>query len=902
MAELKKRIQKNYYVLDTTKGKIKYLWPGEKPPQDSEDLVVHTGSVTLLGIVYFVFFTSFFLGIGFVAIKPNMMGQDFFYHCGRFWLLILSKLSSLFEWGVTKQYLSQITNLSDKDGWKLLWSWIFGLVPGIATTGYLTYKSIYPVGGIKQVRGKVVLEGQKAYDHLQAEFERQCRPDKSGRSNKSNLIVGTNFFYDPQINYTTPFPKKSTIPLPEDMRRTHDIFIGGTGRGKTQLVYTLRFAQIYRQIRNGDLVKLFIVDTPKSDYSKHLYVKDFYNIAPHEKNSVIWDISKDLWDELIAQAFWKGRVPPNEKDPTWTDTAVLMGTGCTKFLQQVAPKAWNFGMLAYMMGKLPEELKLIVTPHYPQIIQVVRAAKETISSVMFQMASKTSDLVSLASIYDCFESKSIIHQATVKALKMNTFIEFHARSMSHYYSPTEGLSSIEQRMRDEERVSAYCFHALVQKLNQEKPDWNWRYFANTLNDMNLNEIIKLAIDIKANQPDLFGFHLSSESGMNPIEDMKIKSGHFCKLATTIMTYAKEWDKAEAVERLSIGDWLVDENPNKKILVLKPSETYPTLTEGLIKGILYYTNSVMLGRVSDDKNRKAHIIIDELSSFGNIKEFIQPALALYRSKGWSISLAFQDLAQLVEIYQENFVKFLNSNIANFYILGVNDGETANQLSDLLGKKAFKKKHINRSTSKDGTSQSEDWQEHETEVMRGNEFNLLGAKVSDSTILYLYIGKGMNTAYLLTADIIDYKTRNKMTPADWTTKGNLKLPFVKNKYRPGSLTKNEDEVNHVQELLGDEDFVEIDYTDIDQIMDKAQHNPSELNKYLTNQKMIHKAKPEVVIKPISEISLEEQDDVSDMVAKEVAVNALGGDALTIAKGLIESLQSKERPIDANTNTMR
>ena len=73
MAELQKRIQKNYYVLDTTKGKIKYLWPGEKPPQDSEDLVVHTGSVTLLGIVYFVFFTSFFLGIGFVAIKPNMM-------------------------------------------------------------------------------------------------------------------------------------------------------------------------------------------------------------------------------------------------------------------------------------------------------------------------------------------------------------------------------------------------------------------------------------------------------------------------------------------------------------------------------------------------------------------------------------------------------------------------------------------------------------------------------------------------------------------------------------------------------------------------------------------------------------------------------------------------------------
>lgn len=884
----KSKKETGHYILN--KEKIKILTPGDSTSLDSETLSFNLGTTLLYFILYSAFFLHLFYVIGFLTFKVNAMGLSIGQHIGMTWLLLLTKVSSIFE-KFAMSYIIQISSLSSDDGWKLIYTWAFSLITGTLVSAYLAYISTPIKGGVTHKRGKILLEGKAAYEHCKKSFDNRSR-----KKNTSNLILDTEFFYNPDI-VNPPFPKKQTITMPEDLRARHFIYVGGTGRGKSSLIKKHIALQNYRKQRDGAKIKQLIVDTPKMDYSKHFYKQHFYNISPVDEYSTIWDISKDLKDPLTANAFWTGKIPSGDNQEIWPKAAITVATGCTKLLQEIAPKEWNYGMLAYIMTKVPDELKLLLSPIYHQSIQILRSAPETISSVMFNLGSYTEDLIYLASIYDCFDSKIIIHQATAKTLKRKSYIEFNSRFMSHYYSQGDNLSGIEKKMREEERISAYCFHAVVKKINKEKPDWNWKDFANLLNKLTLNEIIELAIKIKDDSPDMFSPDLSSQYGMIPIDDMKAKSGHFRKMATTIMTYAREWDRAERSERLSIAEWLIDEDPKRKNLVLKPSETYPTLTEGLIKGILYFANSIILGGKIKDGKRTNYIILDELPTYGNIKDFLQPALALYRSKGWSCVLAFQDISQLTEIYDEPFVDFLMSNVANIFILGVNDGATAEKLSKILGEKSFTKAHINESRG-ETVSRSTDIQKHDEAVLNSNEVNLLGANQEDGKIYYLYIAAQSNVAYVLNTDMaIDYKERYLMNFAKWTDEGFLKLPLVKTKYNTKEV---KDSDGQLSEII-DEEITNVDFTDIESIMKFGKENPSPFNKFVTEQKKLYRANP--IIQPISEISLEEQDEVSDMVAKEVAVNALGGDALTIAKGLLESLQdNKGGDVEVNTNTMR
>ncbi|WP_301101502.1 type IV secretion system DNA-binding domain-containing protein [Propionivibrio sp.] len=725
--------------------KPKWMLPGDQTPLDTTIPTVHVGSALMLGVLTTVIAVSLILLLSWAnyplfPVPPSERPPIF--HVQAFWQVLAGLISKLFQGDMFHYYRAYLFRLNQSGmGDYLAYRWLIALIGGIACGGWVFWKSLKPVGGVRHVKGKELLEGKIAYQSLKREFNFLCR-----HGHGSRLVMAADSGFDPTnpLHFTPQHLKSGRfIEKPEALRRSHTLYIGGTGRGKTQLIYFLEVAQVYQHIRNGDRVKLLIADTPKSDYCKYFHSSHIVKIAPHEHGGVCWDIATDLRNPLVAHAFWKGKIPLDDKDSIWPLAAISVCTGATKVLQVLAPKVWNYGMLAYLLGKSGEELSGIVGEHYPEAKQVLNSARETLTSVMFNLGTHTADIIQLGRIYDCYDSKVAIHQASSQALKSPAYLNFISVQMGYDPMNTENETA---KMK-----KAVHFKGVCRFLNQTQPDWQWKDFSRFIKQPIDEQKVRIFQCLTGNEK---GFLM--KSGF--MDDWK-------SLCATVVQYADEWDQAEARKKFSIRSWIKHENPKRKVLILKPSESFPSLTEGLIKGILYFANSVILGDLADSRSRRFHILIDEFQSYGNIEPFTAPALSLYRSRGVSLSLAMQDLAQLVKIYGQEFVDFMTSNTGSLYVLGIQDGFSANKFSELLGEKTIAKLHRSVSHSDGGKSTSIDEQHHQEKVMGANEFNLLGANEATRTITYLALFAKQNPAYILTAPILPYKTRAESKPAAW-----------------------------------------------------------------------------------------------------------------------------------------
>jgi hypothetical protein len=725
--------------------KAKWMLPGDQQPLDTTMQTVHVGSAVAMGMLTAAIATSLILLLSwanypFFPAPPSDRPPVF--HVLAFWKIIAGLASPIFQGDAFNEYRGYLHHLNRVGmGDHLVYRWLLSLVGGVACGGWVFWKSLKPVGGTKHVKGKELLEGKAAYTTLKREFNFLCRNGKG-----SGLVIRADHGFNPTNpkHYAPQHLKPgSFIERPEALRRSHALYIGGTGRGKTQLIYYLEVAQVYQRIRNGEQVKLLIADTPKSDYCKFFHSSHIYKVAPHEEGGVCWAIAEDLRNPLVANAFWKGKIPLEDKNPIWSLAAISVCTGATKVLQVLAPKAWNYGMLAHLLGKSGEELSVIVGEHYPEAKQVLNAAGETLASVMFNLGTYTADIIQLGRIHDCYDSKIPVRQATTKALQSPAYLSYIIKDMSK-----DLLDEANETIR---MKKASYFKGVCLYLNQKKPGWHWKEFSS---------FIRQPIDEQ--NECIFPFLTGSEKAL--LMKPAFMDG-WKNLCAAIVFHAREWDLAEGRKRLSIRSWIMSENPKRKVLVLKPSESFPTLTEGLIKGMLYFANSVILGDLTDSRTRRFHILIDEFQSYGNIESFTAPALSLYRSRGVSLSLAMQDLAQLVKIYGQEFVDFITANTGSLFVLGIQDGFSANKFSDLLGEKTIAKLHRSVSHSDGGKSTSTDEQHHQEKVMGANEFNLLGANEATMTITYLALFARQNPAYILTAPILPYKTRAESKPAAW-----------------------------------------------------------------------------------------------------------------------------------------
>ncbi|ANJ72221.1 hypothetical protein A9Y76_06980 [Ralstonia insidiosa] len=371
------------------------------------------------------------------------------------------------------------------------------------------------------------------------------------------------------------------------------------------------------------------------------------------------------------------------------------------------------------------------------------------------------------------EEKSIFVNPAVKGAVVKAAFEFREKNLQLFTKDSEMTSYVDAHFsKPEDKQANLVFKAVLRKFRET------------------HELIIGIVDTFENWDNsIFDFLLENLSSKE-LSRLMTDNDHekLIRAAKPIFTYHHIWDKFETQPRFSFRDWIYNENPEKKFLVLKTSGQFSALTNPLVRGMLFYAKGLIDDDgFLDDKDagmiRKFYILMDEFQALGNIKEFIEGALERFASKGVTVMLAVQDLAQLVKIYGQEFVDFLMSNTGNIFFIGSNIGKTSEMISNAVGKKWFKKLHTSVTYQENGKSFSQNWQEHEGVVITPDEVNsrlgldangypkrtfmewLLRLDPKKLPIRYLYIGANMPKAYLLETPVCGYKQENRPEAADW-----------------------------------------------------------------------------------------------------------------------------------------
>lgn len=220
---------------------------------------------------------------------------------------------------------------------------------------------------------------------------------------------------------------------------------------------------------------------------------------------------------------------------------------------------------------------------------------------------------------------------------------------------------------------------LIYYLCRTKPGWSFVDLAALISASNdrLAEVIRqgnpevlrivenLAADGKTAQSIL----LNMTAYLSPITDL-----------------ADAWEEDRDV--FSIRHWLADGYQGPRVLVLQGSSRYESLMQAVIKALL----AVLVSRVIDpsfpearfrQEDYRLFFFLDEFPRLGRITE-LEKLIAVGRSKGARLLLGFQDIGQVRDLYGQEVAAAWFSQLATQFYGRVAPGDTANWISEVLGK--------------------------------------------------------------------------------------------------------------------------------------------------------------------------------------------------------------------------
>lgn len=241
-------------------------------------------------------------------------------------------------------------------------------------------------------------------------------------------------------------------------------------------------------------------------------------------------------------------------------------------------------------------------------------------------------------------------------------------------------------------------------------------------------------------------------------------GNLAAYTAPLKTFAQEWD-GSTYPLFSFSEWLEDPNPERNCLIFQSGGRYGSLNDPLIRGCLTfmagYVDSPMFHRDSSEAPRSLWFFCDEFQSFGKLDTFTKILLERGRDKGARMVIGVQDVSQLNELYGQDFVRFLMSNVGTSILAGANQGETADTFSKNLGQLSFTKTHTTHSESGKSVNQ----QEHQEDVLNTAEIiGKLGFKNGCTRALYRFTRSP--DAYIVHQPLIAYPRITKPSvPADW-----------------------------------------------------------------------------------------------------------------------------------------
>ncbi|HFT8009320.1 TPA: type IV secretion system DNA-binding domain-containing protein [Burkholderia cenocepacia] len=133
-------------------------------------------------------------------------------------------------------------------------------------------------------------------------------------------------------------------------------------------------------------------------------------------------------------------------------------------------------------------------------------------------------------------------------------------------------------------------------------------------------------------------------------------------------------------RFSCRGWARDDWKGPRHIILRGKSGNP-LTEAFIAALFNMLTPRIMD-LPDSKGRNLFMVCDEFTAPGKLE--IMPLIDKGRSKGCCVILGFQDASQITEKYGAETQKTILSTIGSKIICQVSAGETADKLSDALGK--------------------------------------------------------------------------------------------------------------------------------------------------------------------------------------------------------------------------
>lgn len=342
---------------------------------------------------------------------------------------------------------------------------------------------------------------------------------------------------------------------------------------------------------------------------------------------------------------------------------------------------------------------------------------------------------------------------------------------SEYWSVATEHLTAEEKTELGEQLKKEVMSELLQKAFTESGKAEFSDFFAKLSD-DFSQLVKpenASQLSKFCKPDYIGKVAELMKNPNKFFQKQVHK-YFINGCLPILKNYRIWEHYETnIKDFSLREWLYDEMPEKPIVIFKSSGEFKKLNNGIIRGMSAFMTGVIDSDTFPDnsslaveKRRDIWIFADEFPFFGDMKISIDPIFARGASKSVKMVLASQDLAQFESEYDKEFVKFICSNVGNTLVTGANAGETAERLSNIVGKKYFTKWHVRDN----GNGQSStDAQEHEGVVITPDELSShLGAK--NGTTRTLYLGaRYFDDAYIFHSPIVQYKERHKIKPALW-----------------------------------------------------------------------------------------------------------------------------------------
>ncbi|MBE7566833.1 type IV secretion system DNA-binding domain-containing protein [Acidithiobacillus sp. HP-11] len=195
----------------------------------------------------------------------------------------------------------------------------------------------------------------------------------------------------PRKKATTGVSIHPQIPISEQQECRHFLLLGGSGSGKTSILWPM----INQAANRGDKCLIFSF---KGDFQQKGDFP-FTLLAPWDSRSAKWQLGRDIRTRLHAESLAKTLIPTPDRDPIWAQGAQGLLTAIISEVQSKYGEKWGFYRLAQACSMALSDYDSLVNTvmNESPLARSFLMGKDskTTASYLAQMASNLSDIINL---------------------------------------------------------------------------------------------------------------------------------------------------------------------------------------------------------------------------------------------------------------------------------------------------------------------------------------------------------------------------------------------------------------------------------------------------------------------------------------------------------------------------